>query len=66
MEVKKHYAQEAASTRRFLHWITVPKNRLYSLVEEGRTDMVHQKQWWEDKVELVPKTTQGEKFKTLW
>ena len=61
MEVNKHYAQEAASTMPFLHFtldITVPKNSLYSLIEEGRTDMVHQKQWWEEKVELVPETVQ--------
>ena len=34
---------------------------MYSLVEGGRTDMVHQKQWWEEEVELVPETIQGEK-----
>ena len=66
MEVNKHYAQEAASTRRFFTLdITVPKNCLYSLIEEGRTEMVHQKQWWEKKVELVPETIQDEKYSRL-
>ena len=66
MEVHKHYEQGAASTRRFCTLdITVPKNCLYSLVEAGRTDMVHQRQGWEEEVELVPETIQGEKNSRL-
>ena len=62
MEVNKQALCSGSQHKTFFTLnIPVPKICLCSLVQEGRTDMVHQKQWWEEKVEIVPETIQGEK-----
>ena len=66
MEVNKQALCSGSQHKTFFTLdITVPKNCLYSLVEAGRTDMVHQRQCWEEEVELVPETIQGEKNSRL-